>query len=198
MSAEIIVAFIALGSTLVVALLSLITSMISNRQSSRSLQIIEHLKDDLERQRVRQEKTDNYLESSLKSLQVMIQVIQRLKDEMQIIQVAIFTSLDTETALSRVKEIREEIIISFGKNISHLNDFEYEICHKAKNRSILIENYYRQIFQEKTYVSEMSNEERQQMTEQRNLLTDFQQSLRDSREERITGRYFNDGPGKNQ
>lgn len=188
MSNELTIAIIASGASLIVAIVSLISSIISNRQSAHTAQTIETLKNDFVRQQTRQEIADKNLDENLKSLHVMIQSVQRIKDEVQLILSAMDSSLDSESAIARVSSAREELFANYESSLANLNHWEADISHDVKNQSLLVENVIRKSLYQKPFASQISYEDRQHLLEIRNLLTDAQNLLRDSRTERITRR----------
>lgn len=188
MSTELVLALIASGTSLVVAIISLLASVLNSRQTTRSSQKLESLKNAFSRQNSREELGDLHLNESLKSLQVAIQSIQRFKDELQVILSAVDSSLDSETAISHISFARQEVFAAYEDNLANFSEPEAKIFHQAKNRVLIIESLLRERLQQISHTSGLSDEDQRRFWEHRSLLTDTQQLLRDSKTDRLTKR----------
>jgi hypothetical protein len=194
MSTELALALIASATSLLVALTGLVTSIITKRQTERSVEKMENLRFGFGRKEAVWALGNAQLTESLESLQSAIRAIQRVKDEVQLILAAIETSLDTETAIERVSSARADLFACYEKELAKFDNSESKACHQAKNRTLGIENFLRERLSQKSYASQLSGDERRRLLEFRDDLTDCQQRLRDSRADRLIGR-MRDGKG---
>ncbi len=185
MSTEISIAIIASVASLAVAIVSLLTAIISVRQNAHTNKEIEILRDKFTRRHSKEEFSDTYLNEALRALQESIKVIQRFKDEIQIILSATENSLDSDIAISRIEAAREEMFSTFEKNLPNLNEQEARAFHRSKNCALAVENYLRKTLEKKLNVSAMTKESYRRLIELRGQLTDSQQLLRDSCSDRL-------------
>lgn len=188
MNIELYVAYIAACTSVLVAVVGLITSIITKRQATRSEKLIETLRHELSQKETTVALTDKHLSEALTSLQLAITAIQSVKDEIQLILASIETSLDSDTAIKRITSARERLFACFESELANLNKKEDGAFHKAKNHSLIIENFIRKVLNDKPYTSQLSKEEKRHLLDLRNDLTDLQQILRDSRAGRLIER----------
>src|ERR1044071_2033365 len=85
MSTELIIAIVASGTSLLVAITTLIISIISNRHSARSMKELEIIKHEFSHTRENKAIANAHVDESLTALQNAIQSIQLVKDEIQLI-----------------------------------------------------------------------------------------------------------------
>ena len=181
MNTQVLIAMTASISSLIVAMISLINSVISNRQSARSTRMIEALRFELEVRKSTQRMSDDYLLQSLESLSILIQAIQRTKDVLQVIISDVDSSVDSESAIEDIVEAREQLFKCFGEQLPNLREGEAHGAHAAKNKALDIETLLRKDLQGKSFASEWSASQKLALLELRNDLTDAQNLLRDSR-----------------
>jgi hypothetical protein len=192
MDTEMLVALIASGTSLLVAIVGLVTSIITNRQSARSEKAIESLKFEFSRAASRETLGDSHLGEALKALQLAIQTIQHFKDEIQLILSAVDSSLDTQSALERLCAARERLFACHEEQMASLDGGEERAFHKAKNLSLTIEEFVRESLRGKANASAISERNRQRLTSLRGELTELQGILRDSRSDRLLRRIGNE------
>jgi hypothetical protein len=180
MSLEVTIAIITAIASLLVAIVSLVNSIISNRQSSQSAKMIEILKHELADKQSTQEWHDKYLAKSMESLERLIEVVQQLKDMIQLVVSATDTNLDTQTTVENIRKLRESLFKCYEEQLPNLKEGEAQGAHRAKNLALIIETNLKAYLSGTEYV-EISEEQRQTLTELRNRLTDSQNLLRDSR-----------------
>ncbi|MEP0873007.1 hypothetical protein NDA01_24775 [Trichocoleus desertorum AS-A10] len=185
MKTELVVALIASGASVCVALMSLATAVISQKYAARASRAIEALKFEFTTTLAKQSVIDSQLNESLVSLKLAIQEIQQAKNEIQLILSSIRSSLDSKTALHRITCLREESFKCYEENLASLNEFESNALHRAKNQVLSVENFLKESLRHKRYVSELSSADKQHLMFLRSNLSDLQQLLRDSREERL-------------
>jgi len=188
MSTELTIAIIASIASLAVAIVSLLTAIISARQTTNANLKLESLRDSIQRKHAQEEFSDIYLNASLSALNESIQVIQCFKDCIQVILSATKSSLDSDLAIASITTSREEMFSSYEKNLPNLTEQEAKVFHQAKNKALILENLLRKDLDEKPYASEMTDEVRRRIIELRGLLTDSQQLLRDSRSDKLAKR----------
>jgi hypothetical protein len=188
LSTELIIAITASITSLVVAIISLIASIISNRQTSHSGQQIEILKHKLVQQQTKEQIADMQLNENIKSLQKSIQAIQHVKDVIQVILSAVKSSLDSESAIAEITASREALFSCYEENLANLDESEEKVFHRVKNFSLDVEHVIVHGLHNKQSASNLSKQDKQRLSDLRNLLTDGQQLLRDSLTNRISKR----------
>lgn len=133
--------------------------------------------------------SDTHLNEIVRALQAAIRSIQRLEDEMQLILSAVESSLDSDSALSRLSSAREELFACYERGLPSFSDWEMEAFHRAKSQSVTIENTVRLCLAQQPYASCISDSDRTRPIELRNRLTDAQHLLRDSLTDRVARRF---------
>ncbi len=187
-SIDILVAIIASITSLCVAVISLIATIINSRQSGRSARELERLKHNYSQADAVGLFGDEQLKASLGSLKIALQSIQRMKDELQLILSAVETSLDTETAMKRIQAAREKLFTDYEEFMVELDDAESKAFHRAKGKVAEIESFLQINLADKKFVSLLSPDQKTILREFRNELSDIQYMLRDRRSERVTQR----------
>jgi hypothetical protein len=188
METKIIIALIAGGFSLLVAIISLITSIITGRHSGKIARDIELMKQSFAQQVSTKAITDAALQESLEALKIALQKIQQLKDEIQIILSAIGSSLDAKAAMNAISNARKDLFEVYEEKIANFNEAESKACHQAKNISLAVEEFLLHSLSSKENASDLIDEERIRLTALRNELTEIQQLLRDSRTDRLVQR----------
>ena len=181
MDTEVMIAVITASVSLIVALVSLISTIISNRQNRKTAAGIESLKYEFTNRRETKELSDKYLNKSIESLGCLIQAIQRVKDILQLIVSAPDDSLDSETAMGLISEARESLFTCYEDHLAHLGNESSEYAHKAKNRTLTVEQHIRLWLKDESITSALSDEEKDTLRESRLFLSDMQNVLRDKR-----------------
>jgi hypothetical protein len=190
MSNELIVALVVSGTSFVVALVGLVSSIVSNRQSARSSQALESLKYDFSRLTNKETLGDTQLVESLRALQLIIQTVQLVKDETQLVLSATNTSLSSSSAIKRIETAREKMFSCYEEMLPNLSEWESQVAHRAKNIALLIEIQIKSNIEPES-TANLSNDNRHQLTSLRNELTEIQQVLRDSKNDRLLERMRN-------
>lgn len=181
MSSEITIAIITSVASLLVAVVSLVNSMVSTRQSAHSARMIESLRFELADKKSTQTLRDEYLTRSLESLDILIRAIQRMKDVVQLVLSAKGSSFDSESAIDIVSQAREHVFASFEEQLPNLEEGEAKGAHRAKNQALTIELSLRECLKGTSFVSELSSDQKQALSALRNDLTEAQNLLRDSK-----------------
>jgi hypothetical protein len=179
MDDKIIIAIIAASSSLIVSLISLITAIITNRNSLKRDKEIEKLKHQLFRLSKKDELYDTELLSSLESLKLAMQAIQRMKDE---IKIFLASSNITDSKESLFKA-RKNLFDAYEHCHPNLNEYEQSAFHKAKNLSLNLERIVKSKFD--AVDNKLSSKDIEYVNKIHSDLTDFQNSLRDNRIERL-------------
>ncbi|HXO67958.1 MAG TPA: hypothetical protein VN838_03255 [Bradyrhizobium sp.] len=183
-----IVALVAACASLLVATIGLAATIVANRRSNKNAATIENLKHSLLEASKAREIEDSHLSQSVEGLAQGMQAIQNLKDEILLILGSIEDSLPSAMALQRVESAREILFDSFEKNHPALNRTEEIALHKAKNLAHAIQQLLIAELHNMSFSSELSPDARSRLTEFRLGLTESQNVLRDSRNERILRR----------
>jgi hypothetical protein len=182
------VALVAACASLLVATIGLAATIVTNRRSNKNAATIENLKHSLLEASKAREIEDSHLSQSVDGLAQGMQAIQNLKDEILLILGSIEDSLPSATALQRVESAREILFDSFEKNHPALNRTEGEALHNAKNLAHAIQQFLMAELHNMNFSSELSSDARSRLSEFRLGLTESQNVLRDSRNERILRR----------
>jgi hypothetical protein len=190
---NLIVALVAAFASLLVATIGLAATIVANRRSNINAAQIETLKYSLAETAKSREIKDSHLSTSLEAVAQGMQAIQNLKDEILLILGSIEDALPSSMALQRIESAREVLFDSFEKNHPGLNETENVALHKAKNLAYAIEHLLFNELQRRTYASELSLEARARLAEFRSGLTERQNVLRDSRNDRIMRRVMDQG-----
>lgn len=181
MSSEILIAIIMAVASLLVAVVSLITSLMSNRQNARQLKELETLRFELANKQAAQKISDDYLLKDLEAVDAIIQAIQRLKDMLQLVLNARGENLDSVSTLEDITKIRQHIFERYEASLPGLKDSDARCAHRAKNQALVIETKLREYLHKTSYVSELSEKQKQAILDLRNSLTDSQDQLRDGK-----------------
>lgn len=187
-SAELIIALIASGTSVLVAIISLIVSVVSNRHSTRSAQEIEKLKYDFSRASTLEALNDSQLSESLKALHLAIKSIQRVKDEIQVVLSAIEMPTEQKPLMEEVRSSREQMFACYEEQMATLDTDDARIVHKAKNTSLQVEALIKRSLPANAELITLSEELREPLLTLRMNLTELQQSLRDSRADKLMRR----------
>lgn len=163
MSNEILAAIIASVAALIVAIISLVSSLkLQALKSSRLL-------------------SDQHLAKNCEALDCLIIEIQKMKDIVLLILKAEDKSFDSKNAIIDITENRKNLFLCYQNYLPHLNKHEAATAHKAKNLTLSIEKAIRESLVDKLYVSEIDNGQKSFFIESRVELTDIQNILRDSK-----------------
>lgn len=189
MSNETIVALVAAGGALIVAMISLVNSIITNRQTRQTSKIIEEYKFTLDQKKADRTLFDSEFKKNLEALEFAIQGIQILKDDIKIILAAVEDNLDTDLAIKRIKASSTSLMSIYDRYTAHLAENENSTLHSAKNKAILVQNSILTALKNKKFASDMSTDERSKLEASRRDLTDLQNVMRDHRSHRIVERF---------
>jgi len=165
MEPEVLTAILGATAAIIVSVVSLFSSVTLNRRASLQAQKLEILKQSLSQE-------DKQLERYLKALEKSIQVIQRIKDDMEVIILSVDESLDSIAAHKTIKKSQEDLTTTFGVENSVLQSSDRKAFHTAKAISLRVEQLVK--------IHE-GDELRTQLSILRTALTDKQNILRDSR-----------------
>jgi len=187
-STELIIALIAAGTSVLVAIISLIVSVISNRQSARSSKEIEKLKYDFSRASALETLNDSQLSESLKALQLAIKSIQRVKDEMQVVLSASEMPTELKSLMEGIRSAREQMFACYEEQMATLDNDDARIVHKAKNTSLQVEALIKRSLPTNAKQITLPEELHEPLLTLRMNLTELQQSLRDSKADKLMRR----------
>jgi PleD family two-component response regulator len=188
MSNELKLALIASGTSVLVAIISLVVSIISSRQSARSSKELEKLKYDYSRASSLEALNDSQLGESLNALQLAIKSIQRVKDEIQVVLSVIDIATETKPLMEGIRSAREQMFACYEEQMATLDNDEVRIVHKAKNTSLQVEALIKRSLPANAGEITLPKELHEQLLTLRMNLTELQQSLRDSRADKLMKR----------
>ena len=180
MSSEVDVAIIAAIVSLVVASVSFITGVFTNRQSAKAEKNLEELKFTLSRSQAREQMRDSTFTDMMAGLRAGLQAIQRVKDEIQLILSAAGDSMSAEVALGRFGESRTKMLEAYEQQHMNLTEENSEILHKAKNVVVTMESTLQRALRQHTLASELDDKSRSQLLAYRDQLSSLQHELRDA------------------
>lgn len=189
MSNELTLALVASGTSLVVAIVGLIASLITIRHSTRASRAIELLKHELARKQASDALADGEFTQSTKALQVAIQSIQQVKDEIALALSEIAVRRDKDATLKRMGAARQGLFECHEQQMAFLNAHEERILHQAKNSALAVERLVEEELLLTEVGSGISPGGAERLMELRLQLTDLQQQLRDHRSDRLVGRF---------
>ena len=188
MTTEVNIAIITAVISLLVSIVSILNSIISNRQNAVNAKNFETLKFELTQKQETKKLSDDFLLRQMESLDALIKVIQRMKDIVQLILNSQGTHLDTESTMEHIEQIRQVVFECYEEQLPILVKEDSNGAHKAKNLALSIETQLKDYLDKTTYVSEMSEGQKQKILELRNALSDAQNLLRDSRMHKLIQR----------
>ena len=180
METKLILAFVASVTSIIVATISLIGNYFTNRKLIKVNKNIELYKFELDKKRGKFQIFDNELKNNFRAVGEYIRQLQILKDFLLFTVNALEDSLDSDTVVSRIKELRENIFKTYEDNSHHLSNETLKNAHTTKNYIITIENEINELCLGREFVN-LSTEEKNQIEEKRNILSDFQNVFRDVR-----------------
>lgn len=180
MSSEVDVAIIAAIVSLVVASVSFITAVFTNRQSAKAEKNLEELKFTFSRSQAREQMRDNTFADMTAGLKAGLRAIQRVKDEIQLILSAVGNSMSAEVALGRFGESRTTMFEVYEQQHMNLTAENSEILHKAKNVVVTMESTLQRALSHHTLASELDDESRSKLLAYRDQLSSLQHELRDA------------------
>jgi CheY-like chemotaxis protein len=186
-SNELILAILASGT-------SILSVIISLAVSARSGKEIEKLKHDFSRASALETLNDSQLSESLKALQLAIKSIQRVKDEIQVVFSAIEIATEPQPLMEGIRLAREQMFACYEEQMATLDNDDARIVHKAKNTALQVEALIKRSLPTSAGAITLPEELLEQLSILRMNLTEFQQSLRDSRTDRMMRRLGGTGP----
>lgn len=194
MSNELILALIASGTAVLVAVISFVVSIVSNRQSARSGKEIEKLKHDFSRASALEALNDSQLGESLKALQLAIKSIQRVKDEIQVVLSVVETPTKRQPLMEGIRSAREQMFACYEEQMATLDNDDARTVHSAKNTSLQVEALIKRSVPANAETVTLPDELREHLVVLRMTLTELQQTLRDSRADKVVKRLEGKGP----
>lgn len=172
MKTEILIVIIASTASLIVALISLITSIVTNRHSLKMMKVNNRFK-------FISKLDNNSLEKKFSSLDSIICLIQEMKDQMQLIVADSNESIDSVSAIKEIEKCREKMFNCYENNLPNLSDEERQYAHTTKNQIHGIEIFIKKSLKGRRFASEIDTDSKKQLQEQRSELTEYQDLIRD-------------------
>lgn len=188
MDEKIFLALIAGGVSLLVAIISLIATVINSRVSGKTARDMEEFRQSFAKETKKHEISDAEFLEVLNVLMLALQAIQKMKDEILLIINSYADSLNAGEALLRLSAARDGLFSTYEKDHGRLNSMEMNAYHAAKNIALHTVTLLQVELKSKEYASEICHDMDRNLEEQRSRLSDCQQVLRDARTDRIINR----------
>jgi len=182
------VAIIAAAVSLLVSLISLITAIITNRASSSTAHNLELIRQEFARASKSSDIADGELAATLDALKEGLQVIQNMKNEIQLILAARESSLTSDEAIARIAAAREVLFEAYKSGHADIAEAESSPYHRTKNMALQVERTLATDLESKKYASDLSPSARSILIDLRTQLTDAQHALRDCKTDKLIRR----------
>jgi|ERR1044072_5075328 hypothetical protein len=181
MQAEVVVAIVAACGSLVVAGLSLASSLMTGRSQARSQESLESFKANLARQEAAAKRRNDDKQAQLDALQTSIRAIQEFRDHLQLALTSADDGLRLPSALKQLEERRERIFVCYQESLAILGQEEKFLLHKAKNQALSADQIAHLAWKDLELTSKMEPSQRLELLEIRAELGDVLDKLRDIR-----------------
>ena len=178
------IAAIAAFASLLVAIVSLITAIISNRNNARTLLSIEKLKNEFAQSGRNLDIIDSETKTSLACLKSSLESIQQLRDEIQFLAIMSEDSLQASD-YKRIRDTANLIAQHYETNHPVLSSVEMSSLHKAKNLALGVKAEVEVILRRKESFKRIDLESFQRLDEIEAELSLIQRILWDCRAERL-------------
>lgn len=169
MKTEVIIALTASGASIIVAIISLIGSRLNSKKLF-----------EIEKKRSKYHIYDENLNNNFSALGILISQIQGFKDYLLFTVNSITNSLDSSTVLTEIKDLKNKMVKVYEENSHYFDNDILNAAHSAKNYIMNIEVEFEKLLLERKYIN-LSDEEKQHIRNNIIQLTDYQNTLRDSR-----------------
>jgi predicted NBD/HSP70 family sugar kinase len=117
---------------LVVSVVSMTSSLLAARASSRAQQQLEAFKEELRRRAADDEAAREEFEHSVAALRQGLAAIQRLRDEIQLVSNGLPDGIDREEAVERLDRARAHLFETYQQQHTYLDKLEQLVLHQAK------------------------------------------------------------------
>lgn len=188
MEADVQVALIAAGASMVVAIVSLVATLISSLSTNKTARALEKMKLDYAREARGDEIDDDEFVKCLDALLDALESIQHMKDDMVTIKEAVGDSLSAEEAMTIIAAARDRVLGCHAEGHGRLSGPERRAYHIAKGTAVQIERVFRLALTDCQHASELPEVSRGEIKDLRDRLSEYQQVLRDSRMDRLANR----------
>jgi hypothetical protein len=185
---QLTIALITSVTSLVVAIVGMVVTLLNNRNSIRANKEVEKLKHELAQAAVKNSINDAHFNESIKALQQAIQSIQLIKDQVQIALNASSRIYNFEIVVQGISDARAKVFSSYEEQLVNVEDEAGQLFHKAKNTSFQVEQLVKEAVVRKNKPFQLKEEEKERLEKHRNELSEIQQVLRDKRAEKIMKR----------
>ena len=181
-----ITSIISFLTSIFVAIISYLNTRSNNRQILGNNKELETLKLDLDKKRSYQIINEKHTNSRINSFVTFITIIQAVKDNMLIILNSQEQSLDTETAINMIKNLRHNFFDFYEQNCGFLKENENVniYIHKAKNITYNIEERLKLFLKDSEYI-ELTEIQKKELLDKRILLAEYQSIIRDSKDQEL-------------
>ena len=187
LDAKTIALIITSSTSIIIAMISLLSSFITIRKTHENEKNLIELKSSIERKIKKAERYDEEMLKGLDALRAIIKNIQVLKDDIQTILEAFEDSLYSKEAIDRIKESGKKLINCFEEHDTSLTKEEWTVAHNAKNKVFSINKIVTMGLKEYEWASSLTKKDRNEIIDLRRQLSEAQERLRDFRVERIEG-----------
>jgi chromosome segregation ATPase len=160
----------------------------SSRKSAVAQENLERLRQELASRARLNEEADKELATSVQGLASASESIQQLKDLIQLVLATPPNSLRAPEAIERALKTRDHFLGCYEKHHVTLAENERKTFHSAKNTAVDVEQVISIELAGKEWTAQMPEAARRQLSEARRRLTDYQNSLRDFRMDRVVRR----------
>lgn len=185
MDDKILIATIAVIGSVVVALVSLIASIINSRIARKTSHSLELLKDQIALNNKAAEIADEEFHKAIEGLKKAIEVIQVVKDEIYMILHAPEESVLSSEIIQKFSAFSEKVASTYGEFTAHLSESEYRSLHRAKNIALQLRGVIIESFSSTKYTSESEPPAFEMLQKFHDQLSELQVNLRDNRADRI-------------
>ena len=179
MKATVSSALIGAAVAVVVALITLMRSILSSKAAAELSKEVEIIKHGLEQTSADAQVLNNEFRATLDGLKLVVGEVQKTKDQLQVVLGAVEGSLDGSAAITMMTACRNELFLAYEQACPHLPLQENNACHRAKNTALHIEQVLRHVFGDRPGLeaAALPPDDREQLVRLRMDLSDSQQKL---------------------
>ena len=188
MEVKILVALVAAGCSIIIALIGLITSFITNRSTNKTLLSIERYKNEKLLQSKNREFQNEQLSKYFQSLKDALISLQTMKDNSLIIINSVKGSLTQEEAIKLASEGVNSIFTAYKGNIDDLDSGGIGIrekFHQAKEIALSIQNIVSKTVKSDSELYIIDSNLRNELTLLRNEISDIQTYLLNEKSDKL-------------
>lgn len=177
---KVLISVISSITAIIAALVAIINTRLSLKQTGRNNENLELLKYEIEKKKTFSKLSEAHILQRLNAMDNHIKRLQEFKDNLIIIIESIDDSLSVKSADIMIKNARENFFKEYQSSSMHLEEHELKASHDAKNAILKIDFFLDKTNLNKKIVKN-SAAEINTLSEFKNQLTDYQNILRDSK-----------------